>query len=98
MSKGLKALECIKHKLSALEFVLVHDRIPKKAPYIQETIFHIVEKELKALEIIKEMYDCKADITKIISDVEESESFEEFSGMYGSFAKEMYDLLKETFE
>lgn len=54
MSKGLEALECIKHKLSALEFVLGHDRIPKRAPYIQETIFHVIENELKALEIIKE--------------------------------------------
>lgn len=56
----------------------------------------VVRKELKALELIREMRSYKDDeaIAKIISDVEESEDFEEFSVGYPLFSKEEYDLLK----
>lgn len=53
MSKGLDTLEYIKRKLSELEFVLIRNR-QESAPYISETIWYDIEKELKALETIKE--------------------------------------------
>lgn len=67
MSKGLKALECIKQKLSALEFVLGHDRIPKKAPYIQETIFHVIEEELRVLDILHKHIKWQGSLQYVLS-------------------------------
>jgi len=95
MSKGLEALDKAMFDLDYHRRRECQYYYPKEE---REEYCRTIEKELKALEIIKEMYDCKADMTKIISDVEESADFQEFSAMYGSFTKEMYDLLREAFE
>ena len=49
MSEGLKALEYIKHKLSDLEYAVVHN--PQiTAPYIEETNWNIIKQELEEKE------------------------------------------------
>lgn len=86
MSKGLEALkEYRKHQQGVNVYA--------------DELLDIVEKELKAWEIIKEMRDYKDDIAiaEIITEVEESEDFEKFSSRYRNFfSKEEYEILKEA--
>lgn len=98
MSKGLEALEDIKYKLRELEFVLRHNN-QEKVPYIQETKWYIIEKELKALEIIKEnlvvSYDeNKNDKPYLMLGVKVNK--DNLVVIYETYDKEKIDLLKEV--
>ena len=57
-----------------------------------------IEKALKALEAIKDMHNCQADISKILNDIEESDDYQDFSFNYSDFPKEDYEALKGILE
>ena len=55
MSEGLDVLGEIKYRLSELDFKLRGRH--ETAPYIQETKWDTIEKELKALVVLKDLFD-----------------------------------------
>ena len=55
MSEGLDVLEEIKYRLSELDFKLRSRH--ETAPYIQKTKWDTIEKELKALIVLKDLFD-----------------------------------------
>lgn len=58
----------------------------------------LIEKALKALEVIKDMHNCQADISKILNDIEESDDYKDFSFNYSDFPEEDYKALKGILE
>ena len=58
----------------------------------------LIEKALKALEVIKDMHDHQADISKILNDIEESDDYQDFLFNYSEFPKEDYEALKGILE
>ena len=57
-----------------------------------------IEKALNAFEVIKDMYEHQADISKILNDIEESDDYQDFSFNYSNFPEKDYKALKGILE
>lgn len=98
MSKGLEALEKLRNEATLPQQLKIPKSDQRYSDYLNKNL-DIIEKELKALEIIKKSSDCE-----LILAYDEEHNFWSLGGkqddarfcIASGFGKEEYDLLKEV--
>lgn len=95
MNEGLEALKRLFIKIKH------YDSLDEKV--MLENDYSTIEKELKEKEkqdkfvkLVIQWLDNEHDITKILKDIENSESYGDFISLYPFALKEEYNLLKEV--
>lgn len=92
MNKELKAFNKICKNLNSYEFT---DEYKKGKKLIKEALKDKKKKD-KFVKLVMQWLDNGHDITKILKDIENSESYGDFINLYPFAPKDEYDLLKEV--